>query len=127
MSVADRVRQLNLPPDQFVVVGGAVLEVLGIRDSDDIDIIASDSVLRGLADDPEWEKEESTENSYFYKKDGYEVGNDWLGRSFAELVSDTFEMDGIRYVSLATVMAWKKQRNRPKDQADIKLIWEYLS
>lgn len=127
MSVADRVRQLNLPPNQFVVVGGAVLEVLGIRASDDIDVVASESILRSLADDPAWNKKEFSDVSYFYQKDGYEVGNDCMGRSFAELVSDTFEMDGIRYVSLATVMAWKKQRNRPKDQADIKLIWEYLS
>ena len=127
MSVADRVRQLNLPPDQFVVVGGAVLEVLGIRASGDIDLTASDSVLDTLAGDKTWSKQDLTDGSYVYQKDGYEVGNDWLGRSFAQLVSDTFEMDGIRYVSLATVMAWKKQHNRPKDQADIKLIWEYLS
>lgn len=127
MSVAERVRQLNLPPDQFVVVGGAVLEVLGIRKSGDIDIIAAELVLHILASDEAWSKKDLAEGSYIYQKEGYEVGNDWLGRSFAELASDTFEMDGIRYVSLSTVMAWKKQRNRPKDQEDLKLIWEYLS
>lgn len=127
MNVAERVRQLNLPPDQFVVVGGAVLEVLGIRASDDIDITASEVILQKLASDSDWSRKDFEDGDYVYQKDDYEIGGKWLERSFAELVSDTFEMDGIRYVSLATVMAWKKQRNRPKDQADIKLIWEYLS
>lgn len=127
MSVAERVRRLGLPPDQFVVVGGAVLEVLGIRASDDIDITAAEAVLQQLANDSDWQRKDLDDGDYVYQKDGYEVGNDWLGSKFEKLVGDTFEMDGIRYVSLATVMAWKKQRNRPKDQEDIRLIRQYLS
>ncbi len=39
MEILEKVKALNLPDKQFVVMGGAVLELKGIRKAEDIDII----------------------------------------------------------------------------------------
>jgi len=39
MNIFERVKKLNLPLGEYVVIGGGILEALGIRNTNDVDII----------------------------------------------------------------------------------------
>src|SRR3990167_8238356 len=47
MSISDRVKQLNFPFGQYVVVGGA-MEAFGIRKAKDIDIVVTPALFKEL-------------------------------------------------------------------------------
>jgi hypothetical protein len=42
------------------------------------------------------------------------------------LIDTADVIDGLRFVTLALVLAWKRESLRPKDLADIKVIEAYL-
>ncbi len=43
-----RVKKLNLPTNEYVVIGSGLLDVLGIRKAVDIDIVASRQLFKKL-------------------------------------------------------------------------------
>ena len=121
-----------MPLDQLIVVGSAVLEVIGLRQAGDIDMTGSPTILQQLENDTHWSKRFHADGSYVFLNEDFEIGNNWLAagpkNNFYELLKrpDTFNKDGVYFVGLQTVFEWKTRMNRPKDQADIKLIDEYL-
>jgi hypothetical protein len=59
MEIIEKVKALNLPSKQFVVMGGAVLELKGIRKAQDIDIIVTKTLFEELKKDTKWEYNET--------------------------------------------------------------------
>ncbi len=97
---------------EFVVDGGTVLSMYGIRDSDDFDLILSELMLTSeLAVD---------------------IHNDQLayhGLPLSEILynpDNFFEYMGIKFVSLKQIHDMKVVRNTPKDRADVAKIKIYL-
>ena len=129
---ADKVKALNLPLDQIIVIGSGILDQLGIRPASDIDLAASSDLMKKLSEESsDWIKKfDDNQRFYFVKDDGSaEVWDGWVfdGQtvSYDDLLDYAVEYDGVRFVDLEFLRKWKSWRSREKDVQDVKLIDEW--
>ena len=129
---ADKVKALNLPLDQIIVIGSGILDQLGIRPASDIDLAASPDLMKNLSEESgDWIKKfDDNQRFYFVKDDGSaEVWDGWEfdGRavSYDDLLDCAVKYDGVRFVDLKFLRKWKSWRGREKDVRDVELIDEW--
>ena len=129
---ADKVKALNLPLDQIIVIGSGILDQLGIRPASDIDLAASPDLMKKLSEESgDWIKKfDDDQRFYFVKDDGSaEVWDGWefdgQAVSYDGLLDYVVEYDGVRFVNLEFLSRWKKWRSLEKDTQDVKLIDEW--
>ena len=129
---ADKVKALNLPLDQIIVIGSGILDQLGIRPASDIDLAASPDLMKKFSEESgDWIKKfDDNQRFYFVKDDGSaEVWDGWVfdgqAVSYVELLSQSVEYDGVRFVDLKFLRKWKSWRGREKDVRDVELIDEW--
>lgn len=129
---ADKVKALNLPLDQIIVIGSGILDQLGIRPASDIDLVASPDLMKKLSEESgDWIKKfDDNQRFYFVKDDGSaEVWDGWVfdrqAVGYDDLLNYAVEYDGVRFVNLEFLYQWKKWRSREKDVQDVKLIDEW--
>ena len=129
---ADKVKALNLPLDQIIVIGSGILDQLGIRPASDIDLAASSDLMKKLSEESDdWIKKfDDNQRFYFVKDDGSaEVWDGWDfdGRAvgYDDLLDYAVEYDGVRFVDLEFLRKWKSWRGREKDVRDVELIDEW--
>lgn len=81
MNIPQELATLNLPPNSFVVVGSGILNALGIRESNDIDLIVTPEVFASL------EQRGYAESSWPDQKtlafNEFEFGTQWFGKAKA--------------------------------------------
>lgn len=128
----DKVKALNLPLDQIIVIGSGILDQLEIRPASDIDLAASPDLMKKLSEESgNWLKKfDDNQRFYFIKDDGSaEVWDGWEfdGQvvSYDGLLDYVVEYDGVRFVNLEFLSRWKKWRSLEKDTQDVKLIDEW--
>lgn len=51
----------------------------------------------------------------------------WFDKTLDEVAARAVRLDGVKFMSLEEVRAWKLRQNRPKDQIDVKLIDTYIA
>ena len=129
---ADKVKALNLPLDQIIVIGSGILDQLGIRPASDIDLAASPDLMKKFSEESgDWIKKfDDNQRFYFVKDDGSaEVWDGWEFNgqvvSYGELLSQLVEYDDVRFVDLKFLRKWKSWRGREKDVRDVELIDEW--
>ncbi|MFZ1258495.1 MAG: SulP family inorganic anion transporter [Candidatus Saccharimonas sp.] len=125
-SVAERVAALRLPPDNYVVVGGAVLEILHLRDSSDVDIVVTDQTYKTYRDEKNWNEYTQENGKKVLSRDGCNIMRSWNGRSFKRLHRDAFEAQGVMVMGLSLLMDIKRQVGRKKDLSDNTLLRDYI-
>ena len=125
-----RAKNIGVPTDQFVVIGGGLLDVLGIRAAQDVDAVLSRQAFDSLLDNDEWTLGDSP-TGQFLAKDGYELWRDWSSDGsdhpdFDDLLPSTVMIEGVRYVTPEYLIARKRQMGRDKDFEDIRKLESYL-
>jgi hypothetical protein len=129
MSIIERFLKLDLPAGKCVVIGSGILDALGLRKSDDIDLAVSPELFSQLQVMDGWVSEEK-HGEIFLLKDDVEVWQDWgtdEESSFSNLYKNSVVIQGVHFANPQFVLGWKKQRNREKDVKDIQLLEEYLN
>ncbi len=137
-SIIERVKALNLPQGEYVVVGG-VMEALGIRKNKDVDVVCIDSLFQKLKKEGKYKVCNCADCEEARKKDGKEIlksdGVDIISRySYrdtyycpTEKFIETAQMiEGLSFVSLHELKKWKLACAREKDLSDVILIDNYL-
>ena len=129
---ADKVKALNLPLDQIIVIGSGILDQLRIRPASDIDLAVSSDLMKKLSEESsDWIKKfDDNQRFYFVKDDGSaEVWDGWEfdGQvvSYDGLLDYAVKYDGVRFVDLEFLRKWKSWRGREKDVRDVELIDEW--
>ena len=129
---ADKVKALNLPLDQIIVIGSGILDQLGIRPASDIDLAVSSDLMKKLSEESgDWlKKVDDNQRFYFVKDDGSaEVWDGWefdrQAVSYDDLLDYAVKYDGVRFVDLEFLRKWKSWRGREKDVRDVELIDEW--
>lgn len=133
ISKLEKLKALDLPRDQFVVVGSGPLAVRGLRESNDVDVIVTRSLWDVL-------KNKYSVGTNEMGVDVLSVGEDIeildpeksLFSNFAEisaeeLFSEADEIEGLKFINLTHLKKIKLAFGREKDFRDIKLIDGYLS
>lgn len=127
--IISKVKELNFPKGEYVVFGSCPMTIAGLRESNDIDMLISESLYEKL-EEAGWEKINKGPNDTPLTKDIFELHNTWefstYSPSLEELLSDADIIDGIPFASLQHVRKWKEAWGRPKDVEDVKLIDKYL-
>ncbi len=125
-----KIRHLNLPIGTFAIFGSGPLAVRGLKEPNDLDVIVTREIYEKFKNTENWpEKDFNNGEKKYLEKDGVELWNDWgPGRwDIQELIKTAEIIDGLPYITLDHVIAWKKQNGRPKDLEDMEKIEAYLA
>lgn len=72
MNIITKIKELNFPTGEYVVVGSGIMDALGIRKANDIDIAVTPKLHTQLRKTGEF-KEDIRYNTIFLLKDGLEI------------------------------------------------------
>lgn len=124
--VLGKLSELELSPEQYIVVGSGVLDVLGIRRANDIDFVTTPETFNELSERG-WE---AANNSPSLIKDDFEVYLAWDSvdgePNFGDLMSSHQAVEKYNFVKLDRLLDWKRRVARPKDLKDVELIEKFL-
>lgn len=125
------VKELTLPPDEYVVVGSGILTMLGIRDSKDIDLVLTPNIFQSFKDEG-WSYSTVDIEGRLREKlehDPFEAFRDfWCGGvtyDTREMIKNAEVIEGVRFMPLELLIRLKQSMGRDKDLKDIELIGEY--
>lgn len=131
----NKLATLGLSARNSVVIGSGILDALGIRKSNDIDVVVDKETYAHLKESGRFQEERHYGRSVLVN-DSFEVNTHWgvLGKdqTLSDLVEQSITIDDVCYIALDFLLAVKKswlQDNsvRQKDVDDVKLIEEYLA
>ncbi len=120
----DRIKALKLSPKEYVVIGGAVLELLGIRETNDVDLVVSKSVYKKLSE-KNWKEYVQDDGKKILSKNGYKIMQTWMGKTVEELQKNAIIVNGISLMGLDDLVTCKSILSRKKDLKDIQSINEF--
>jgi hypothetical protein len=123
MNFKQKITELNLPEHSYIVVGSGILGALGIRESNDIDLVVDKEVYNNI-EKLNWDKGLWGDHPVL-QRDVFDIGHDWYGETAQDLLKRAQIIDGIPYLSLDEVYEWKKMKGREKDLHDVVLIDQY--
>lgn len=126
--------KFDLNPDNSIVIGSGVLNALGLRESQDIDLVVSQDKFVEFSQNNLFR----TENHYgrdILCSENLEIGTNWqvLGGvwDLSDLLKESIIIEGVRYCKLDFILKVKSfglehAKIREKDYPDIKIIEDYL-
>lgn len=122
----DMVKRLEVSPTQYVVIGGGVMETLGLRDAHDVDMVVSEQLYKTYHDKKQWKEFVHDDGKRVLSRNGYHMMMTWMGRDLKRLQKDAFTKDGVVFMSVDQLIACKKRLGRNKDKEDLELLKKYL-
>ncbi len=129
MNIIEKIKSLNFPYGEYVVVGSGILDVLNIRDAIDIDIAITAKLHTILKSTGDWEEELRYGNIHL-KKDIFEIipklNWDKYNTTVEEAILSAKIIEDIPFMNLEELCKFKKALGREKDFKDIELIKNYL-
>jgi hypothetical protein len=128
--ILEKIKTLNFPLGQYVVIGSGLLAILKIRPAKDIDISVLPELYEKLYKSEKWQKEKRWDK-VFLKKDNIEINPQlsWSDykTSTEEAIKSATIIDNIPFLNLGELKKFKEALGRDKDKEDIKLIDDYLN
>jgi len=124
MSIIERVKATKLPLDEVVVIGSGLLDALGLRKADDIDLVVSRVLFDRLTVSSAYTQKERAGEPYLIRDD-IEIWMSWGNDrkpNFDALKDAGVVIDGVTFVNKDFLISWKKQSGRDKDISDIRLL-----
>ena len=115
------VESLNLPKEEYYILGGGSLVMFGIKDKTaDLDLCVSEELFERLKEEYNLDEKDKNECGF------YQISN-VIG--VIPNPKDEFtleEIEGYQVEELKRILEFKKKRNAPKDQPYIEKIIKYL-
>ena len=127
------VKALNVPTPQYAVFGSGLLDVWGLKKANDIDLVVTKELFDVLAQGKNWER--------FTYPDGFPGLKDSLRKievfyqadlpfcsreEVKHMIDSAIEVEGVNFVNIGDILAWKRARGREKDVRDVELIEKFL-
>lgn len=123
-STIQMVQRLELSPRSYVVIGGGVLEALGLRETMDVDMVVSKNAYQEFRSRG-WREYVHDDGKRVLSHRGYRIMTSFMGRDLRRLQRHSFAIDGVRFMSLEDLIKSKEKLGRKKDRQDIALIRAY--
>jgi hypothetical protein len=128
--IISKVKEFNLPEGQFMVTGSAILQLLGIRQAQDIDLLVSPELFTELREKRGWHVHPKYATSLDNSDNtgGAKQSLDFMKQNYTleDALPLAYWHEKIPFMSLEMLVDAKTQLGREKDLRDIKLIQEYL-
>lgn len=122
--------KLNIPKNKFAITSSGPLGIRNIREINDLDIIVYPEIWQKISNTYPVIKENNFESIHIGNIQVLGKGSWFTNSQFGDTTSQINNADlinGYKFVKLETILKIKKQKTRPKDIEDVKLITEYLS
>ena len=126
-NVFEMVQRLKLKDDEYVVIGGAVMEALKLRKTKDVDIVVADAVYKDFRDNKKWQEYRQDNGKNILSHNGYNVMHAWMGYDLDKLRRTSFKKGKIQLMGITELIDAKKQLARDKDIKDVDLLVAYLN
>lgn len=115
------VESLNMPKDEYYILGGGSLVMFGIKETtSDLDLCVSDELFAKLKEEYNLDENDKNECGFYQISDIIEI----IPNSKEEFTAQ--EIDGYKVEELKRILEFKKKRNAPKDKLYIEKITQYL-
>lgn len=121
-SAHEMIKDLEIASDSYIVVGGAVLDMMHLRDTHNVDLVVSREVYDHFAHKKHWREVTLAGGKRILVHEQYNLLKSWMGSSLARLQRDMQTIDGIPTVSTDRLIAAKRKLARRKDLADLELL-----
>lgn len=131
----NKLAELGLSSLNSVVIGSGILDALGIRKSNDIDVVVDEETYAHLKDSGRFQEEQHYGRSVLVD-DSFEIGTSWgvleKDQTLSDLTKQSAVIDDVCYITLDFLLSVKKSwlqddNVRQKDIDDVKLIEEHLA
>lgn len=133
MHSIQEVKKLDLPIGAYVVIGSGIMSALGIRESEDIDLLVTERVFEELKKRG-WRYREIAIDGRLREKLAFERAEAykdlWYGDErvdVADLIARSEMIEGVSFQPLDDLLKMKGAMNREKDRRDIESIQKYLA
>jgi len=126
----DELKTLDLPSGQYAIMGSGPLAIRNLREANDLDLIVKQELWDKLAQKYPIQTKETIRGTVISIVIGnIEVYKYWLNLTpkINEMIDTAEIINGLPFVKLEYVIAWKKFMGRDKDKNDLKLIETYLN
>lgn len=133
MKIEELLRELDrlkLPKNKFAITSSGPLGIRNIREINDLDLIVYPELWQELSVKYPPTKEDNFESIYIGNIQILGNGSWFTNPQFGTLINQIDDADlfnSYRFVKLETILKIKKQKTRPKDIEDVRLIENYLS
>ena len=131
--VIKTVQELNLPNDQYAVFGSGLMDVLGLKKANDIDLLVTKKLFDKLEQKPECERFIYPDGYPGLKHTVYDLELFYESKmpfcsqaEIEEKIRRAITIDDVKFVQLSDILDWKKAFGREKDLRDAALIEHYL-
>lgn len=115
------VESLNMPKDEYYILGGGSLVMFGIKETtSDLDLCVSEELFARFKEEYNLDEKDKNECGFYNISDIIEV----ISNPKDEFTYE--EIDGYKVEELKRILEFKKKRNAPKDRPYIKRITKYL-
>lgn len=123
---------LGLSSSNSIIIGSGILGALGIRKSNDVDVVTTEAIYDVLKSDRQFQV--SDNHGEVLVKEPLEVRTSWhvLDKDYRyeDFLPYSVIIQGIRYITpeflLKAKKSWVNDNPRPKDIEDIDLLEKYL-
>ena len=126
ISKTERISKLHLQQDEYVVIGGSVLEIHHIRSTNDVDLVVSQAVYDDLKAKG-WKEFVHDDGKRLLTRHGYRIMLQWMGRDLHDLQARSEIIDGVVLMCLNDLIECKQQLGRKKDIQDIADIRSFMA
>lgn len=108
MNILASLNEVGLNADNSVVIGSGILNELGLRQSNDIDLVVTPDAYSKLEQDTRFTKKQ-IHGRQILTDELFEIGPNWvvLGKSqtFDDLLKQSTVIGGVRYVTVEFLLA----------------------
>lgn len=115
------VESLNIPKDEYYILGGGSLVMFGIKETtSDLDLCVSNELFAKLKEKYNLDEKDKNECGFYQISDIIEI----IPNPKEEFTAQ--EIDGYKVEELKRILEFKKKRNAQKDKPYIEKITQYL-
>jgi hypothetical protein len=127
--IVSKVKQLNLTDGEYIIFGSCPLALAGIRNSKDIDLLVSESLLKSLALNG-WKQIHKGPKDDPFIFGIFEAHSNWdfspYSPTLSQLLSSATYFNSVPFASLLEVRKWKAASSGAKHMSDVAKIDAYL-
>lgn len=131
--IIEIVQGLALPADQYAVFGSGLLDVLGLKKAADIDLIVTKALFNMLACDADWVEYTFQDGGPGLRHRVHDIEVFYAAdmplcdrKGIERMVQRAITIEGVKFVRLEDILAWKRAHGREKDVRDAALIEAYM-
>lgn len=129
MDIFKKLKELNFPEGQYVVVGSGLLAAFGLREANDLDVAVNGNLLKSLIESDRY-RQEIKYDKLFLIEEGMDILTqlDWEAypTTVDEAIKTAVIIRGYPFLNPTETIKFKKALGRAKDFRDIKLLEDYL-